>query len=426
MFYLDPRIKKGGYTVIEDAAILRHQKILGNKWAQIASVIPRRTENDIKTRFIALNRKGPGGEDNTQTKHSPSTRSVTDNHIKLRQVAAQAMSCLGTWPDTGVSLPKLGEPLIRVVEGDTMDTRNVFPINGPLCLVQSSDGFTALIDGSDQVVWKEAGMKLGTGALYSLGGGLGQKDNRCGFCGKEHRIEQSKGILNRIKSPLTVLSPPMDTNSPRSSEVDYKSKLRNVEESCHKLPGVIATHGSTPKCASSAQAAATLYGKQIHCEVDRSPVSEVCGGKSAHHSFEGLNALGMAADLKTGGSRCGSKKHQREEGDNSNDVHIPVVNRGPNVLTPKGTPKDTPKDMPSCSSETKRIKQIGTNSIRSTLFSSLFGKSMSFIAKERLQPESIGMKPPFHLQRGGGCDYTNAKSLQKLCPPVRRTTYLPV
>lgn len=56
--HLDPSINKGVYSPEEDRIIVETQARLGNKWSQIAARLPGRTENSIKIRCKALQRKG--------------------------------------------------------------------------------------------------------------------------------------------------------------------------------------------------------------------------------------------------------------------------------------------------------------------------------------------------------------------------------
>ncbi|XP_008792495.2 transcription factor MYB60 [Phoenix dactylifera] len=46
--YLRPGIKRGNFTPHEEEMIIHLQALLGNRWAAIASYLPRRTDNDIK------------------------------------------------------------------------------------------------------------------------------------------------------------------------------------------------------------------------------------------------------------------------------------------------------------------------------------------------------------------------------------------
>ncbi|CAB1113075.1 MYB [Ectocarpus sp. CCAP 1310/34] len=55
--HLDPSINKGAYTEEEDKIIIETQAKLGNRWSQIAARLPGRTENSIKIRCKALQRK---------------------------------------------------------------------------------------------------------------------------------------------------------------------------------------------------------------------------------------------------------------------------------------------------------------------------------------------------------------------------------
>lgn len=63
--HLDPRIKKGGWTPLEDEALVEAQAYLGKKWAQISKYLPGRTENAVKIRWKSLTRRAAarGGSD---------------------------------------------------------------------------------------------------------------------------------------------------------------------------------------------------------------------------------------------------------------------------------------------------------------------------------------------------------------------------
>lgn len=55
--HLDPGLRKGNWTVTEDLTILEKQLELGNRWSEIAKLVPGRNENSVKNRWKSLMRK---------------------------------------------------------------------------------------------------------------------------------------------------------------------------------------------------------------------------------------------------------------------------------------------------------------------------------------------------------------------------------
>ena len=55
--HVDPNVKKGGWSLEEDAIIFNFFQTFGAKWAFISKLIPGRTENSIKNRFYSSLRK---------------------------------------------------------------------------------------------------------------------------------------------------------------------------------------------------------------------------------------------------------------------------------------------------------------------------------------------------------------------------------
>jgi len=55
--HLDPTLKKGNWTTEEDELLMGAQELMGNRWCEIAKILPGRSENGIKNRWNSTMRK---------------------------------------------------------------------------------------------------------------------------------------------------------------------------------------------------------------------------------------------------------------------------------------------------------------------------------------------------------------------------------
>ncbi|KAK1261163.1 Myb-related protein 3R-1 [Acorus gramineus] len=69
--YLSTECKKGGWSAEEDLILCEAQKVFGNRWTEIAKVVPGRSDNAVKNRFSTLCKKRAKLDDQFKENRSP-------------------------------------------------------------------------------------------------------------------------------------------------------------------------------------------------------------------------------------------------------------------------------------------------------------------------------------------------------------------
>ncbi|XP_023742983.1 transcription factor MYB124 [Lactuca sativa] len=148
--YLNSDFKKGGWSHEEDMLLCQAQKIFGNRWTEIAKVVPGRTDNAVKNRFSILSKKKEKCESSTKENNNgvnmntnnKRTRQNTDKiletsmqhmNIRRKQIVATMEDCDAkeqkVRPPFVVILQNCMKPCIEESSGNTVEGKSLIELN---------------------------------------------------------------------------------------------------------------------------------------------------------------------------------------------------------------------------------------------------------------------------------------------------------
>nr|CAB3458683.1 unnamed protein product [Digitaria exilis] len=210
--YLNSECKKGGWSQEEDMLLCEAQKLLGNKWTEIAKVVSGRTDNAVKNRFSTLCKRRAKDDEPFQENGTPYSNS------NAKRVLAQT-GCV-TPGAGGSSLPKqmrscnsnLKENIVPNMRLFGQEKGTQHDARQPLATISSNDQHNVNTVTSQD---------LATTAKPSIG--------------PEHRVKQEGNFMKKDDPKVAILLQQADLLCSLATKIKTDDTSQSMDEAWQQL-----------------------------------------------------------------------------------------------------------------------------------------------------------------------------------------------
>uniref|UniRef100_A0A0D3GTT9 Uncharacterized protein n=1 Tax=Oryza barthii TaxID=65489 RepID=A0A0D3GTT9_9ORYZ len=213
--YLNSECKKGGWSREEDLLLCEAQKVLGNKWTEIAKVVSGRTDNAVKNRFSTLCKRR--AKDDELFKENGSLCSSASAKRALAQTECLTSGASGSAPPIKQMRPCNSDfkenmtPNMRLVGQDksTQDSRQ------PLAIVYQNNQDNMNTMDTQNLVAKTAAKQL--------------------FAGEHDCVKHEGNFLNKDDPKIVTLLQRADLLCSLATKINTENTSQSMDEAWQQL-----------------------------------------------------------------------------------------------------------------------------------------------------------------------------------------------